>query len=98
MVLALAVARLTGLITQDEITRPLRDGFLRRLDEARAFHRFLAYLAVCPWCASIYVGAFAAVMAWLAGVLSAAFVPVAALAFSQVAGMTSGIGRPKVEG
>ncbi len=92
-VCALACARISGLIVQDEITRPAREGLLRRLDERRLAHRLAAYLVTCVWCVSIYVGAAVAAVAVLVGPHPVVAVPVAALAFSQVAGMLSGAGR-----
>lgn len=92
-VYALAVARLTGLVVADEITRPLRDGLLAKLDEDRASHRSLATLASCPWCVSVYVGAVAAPVAWWWGEHPMFLIPAIAAAFSQVAGMVADVGR-----
>ncbi len=93
VVYALAVARLTGLVASDEVTRPLRDGLLARLDERRAAHRQLATLATCPWCVSVYVGAVAAPVALWWGESPVFLIPAVALAFSQVTGMLSDLGR-----
>lgn len=93
LVYGLAVARLTGLITRDEITRPVRDGLLARLDEGRGWHRSLATLATCPWCVSIYAGAVAAPVAWWWGESPVFLIPALVLAFSQVSGMLSDVGR-----
>ncbi|TRV72553.1 hypothetical protein FKN01_29620 [Streptomyces sp. 130] len=58
----LAGARLTRLITQDRITRAPREWALRRLPDGH----LLAYLLVCSWCVSMYVGTATAAswMAW----------------------------------
>jgi hypothetical protein len=48
-----ATARITRLITTDRITQAPRSWAVRRLPE----HHLLAYLIVCDWCASVYVGA-----------------------------------------
>lgn len=93
VVYALAVARLTGLIVADEITRPVRDGVLARLDDGRAAHRSLATLISCPWCVSVYVGAAAAPVVLWWGENPMFLLPALALAFSQVAGMVSDLGR-----
>lgn len=79
-VAALATARLTRLVTTDRITEAPRNAVLRRLDA----DSLLAYLIVCDWCASVYVGAAVAAVAtwgpsWSVWVL-------AALAYSYVAG------------
>lgn len=79
---ALATARITRLITQDRITEAPRNAVLRRLSD----ESLLAYLIVCDWCASVYVGgAVAAIGAgvhWWSWTMAAP----AALAFSYIAG------------
>lgn len=60
----LAVARVTRLITTDVLTEPLRNWTVRRLLKRDPEH-MLAYLLVCDWCASVYVGG-AAAGAWYA--------------------------------
>lgn len=57
VVAALANARLTRLATQDEITSPLRNLVLRRLDPENSVHLKLVYLLECGWCASVWVAA-----------------------------------------
>ncbi len=79
---ALATARITRLITTDRITQAPRHAILRRLDE----DSLLAYLLVCDWCASVYVGAGAAGAWVLWGTTTAYLAVVAALAFSYTAG------------
>lgn len=93
VVYALAVARVTGLVAADEITRPVRDGLLARLDEGRAWHRSVATLVSCQWCVSVYVGAVAAPVAWWWGENPVFLLPAVALAFSQFTGMLSDLGR-----
>lgn len=77
---ALATARLTRLVTTDRITHAPRRWVLSRLDD----DGLLAYLVVCDWCVSVYVGAGVAAVLWAAP----AWVvwPLYALAFSYVAG------------
>ena len=48
----LAVSRITRLITEDEITRPIREAIVGRKPEGQ-----LAYLITCPLCVSVWVGA-----------------------------------------
>jgi len=77
---ALAVHRLTGLLVDDEVTRPLRERVERLGDRA-------AYLAHCPRCVSVWVAA-----GWLGLTVAAPAVaaPVgAALAWSTVSGLLS---------
>jgi hypothetical protein len=89
VVMALAVARLTGLITEDKITEGLRSALFDRIDEDGK----LAYLITCPWCVSIYLAIPAAVLVWWHADNPVAMIPAIVLAFSQVAGMLASIGR-----
>lgn len=90
---ALATARLTVLLTRDEVTRPVREAILQRLDERRASHRTLAYFIECPWCLGAWLSAITAPVAWFWGTHPAVAVPAVALSFSHVAGITSSMGR-----
>lgn len=57
-----ATWRLTRLVVEDEITRPLREAVSRRWPDSKA-----EYLVNCPYCVSVWAGAAAAVMPkWLA--------------------------------
>jgi hypothetical protein len=80
--MTLAVARVTRLITSDRITEAPRNAVIRRLDPDGLF----AYLLVCSWCSSVYVGAAGAAAGALAGWWSWTMAVPAALAFSYVAG------------
>ena len=62
-VAALATARMTRLITTDHITAAPAGGRSSRLDP----EGLLAYLVVCDWCASVYVGAAVAGTWWAWG-------------------------------
>ncbi len=79
---ALATARFTRLITTDRITQAPRHWVLRRLPDGH----LLAYLLVCDWCASMYVGAGAATAWWAWGDQRAFTAAVGALAFSHITG------------
>lgn len=64
LLIALATARLTRLVTTDVLTEWPRQPMIRWLVEHPArwtwlsrFYGKLAYLIVCDWCASVYVGA-----------------------------------------
>jgi hypothetical protein len=55
---ALAVARLTRLVIEDEITSPLRDRITQWADGADdATSASVRYLLTCPWCVSIWTAA-----------------------------------------
>lgn len=88
VVYALAVARLTKLITSDRITKAPREALIRRLPEDSAW----AYFVVCQWCTSVWVGAVAAPVTWwwgglqVDGVPSLLAVPALALAYSAFTG------------
>lgn len=88
---ALAVHRLTRLVTEDEATRRLRERILRWAngDLYREAHPAVAYLLTCPWCVSVYAAA-----GWAALVAAAPAVAApagAALAWSSAAGLLSSL-------
>jgi hypothetical protein len=82
VVMALATARVTRLITRDRVFDAPRNAVLRALPDGH----LLAYLVVCDWCVSIYTGTLAAVGGAYVGWWSWAVVPAVALAFSYVTG------------
>lgn len=86
---ALATARVTGLITQDQLTSAPRVWATKRLGRREQ----LIYLLHCPWCVSIYVGAAAAIVWYTVGNHPVPVVLAALLAFSQITGMISNVGR-----
>lgn len=81
-VAALATARLTRLVTRDQILAGPRRRVLRRLPE----DGLLAYGLVCDWCVSMYIGAAVAAGGALGGVWTWWQMPFLALAFSYVTG------------
>lgn len=94
IVYALAVARITGLIVSDSITEPARDRLIGWLDDRPAtLGSAIATLLICPWCASIWVALVASPLVWFWGDTPVMLVPAIALAFSQVTGMVSELGR-----
>lgn len=94
LVYALAVARVTGLIVADSITEPIRDWITVRLDDRPAtLGQAITTLITCPWCAGMWVSLVAAPLVWFWGDWPVMLVLAVALAFSQVAGMTSNLGR-----
>lgn len=97
----LAVIRLTGLAAFDEITRPLREAAVNRLDPAKGWHRKLAYLLGgasdegdgCPWCLSVWIAAPVAPLIVWQGHNIIVFTVALVFALSQVAGMCAGLRR-----
>lgn len=101
-VYALAVARVTRLVTSDKLTEGFRYALLVRLwtrvtgdrhasvmamSDPAAVPPLLVYLVTCPWCVSIYVAAVGAPVAYYWGRLPWLFVPALALAFSYITGL-----------
>lgn len=94
VIYALAVARVTGLITSDSITEPARDALIGWLDDRpNTLGSFLAALIQCPWCAGMWVSLIAAPLIWQFGASPVMLIPAIALALSQVTGMTNNLGR-----
>lgn len=98
----LAVARLTTLITLDEISRPLRKSLVSRFAPRLRLHRMVAYALGgaeddtadgCPWCVSVWVGSATAPIVWILADSPYVLVPLLALASSQATGMIFRIGR-----
>jgi hypothetical protein len=94
LIYALAVARVTGLITSDSLTEDLRDGIIAWLDDRpKTLGNYLSILIGCPWCAGMWVSLIAAPLVWFWGASPVMLVPAIALAFSQVTGATHNLGR-----
>jgi hypothetical protein len=97
----LAAARLTGLVTVDEITRPAREKLVSRFDAHRRTHRWIVYLTGgaddradgCQWCASVWVAAGTAPIVYHWYDNPAVSIPMLALAASQIVGMVNSLGR-----
>lgn len=100
---ALAVTRVTTLVTHDEITRPVRERLIARFDPHRRTHRLLVYLlgepdgdAVgCPWCVSIWVGVLTAPIVYWWGDTPLVSILILAFAVSQITGMIYSYGRQR---
>lgn len=98
---ALAVARITTLITHDEISQPARSWLIRHFDQTSRTHRTIAYLlgspdddtTGCPWCMSIWVAAGTAPLLWAYPDRPWVVVPTITLAASQITGMIHTHGR-----
>ena len=94
IVYALAAARLTGLITTDDITEDVRHKIVGWLDDRpKTLGSFLAALIECPWCCGMWIALLGSPMVWFWGGSPVMLIPALALASSQVTGMIAGIGR-----
>lgn len=101
VVYVLATARLTTLITHDEITRPAREKLIQVFDPYSAVHRLLVYLLGapdgeargCPWCVSVWVGLAGSPIMVFWGSTPFVTIIMLALAASQVTGMIYAHGR-----
>jgi hypothetical protein len=63
VVLVLATARLTRLVTKDDITAPMRLAIDKKLGE----HSLISRLIWCPWCVAVWVSIFTSF--WAAQIL-----------------------------
>jgi hypothetical protein len=94
LIYALAVARLTGLVVADAITEPVRDRLVGWLDDSPGSSgEWFATLIQCPWCAGMWISLAAAPLIWFWWDSPVMLIPAIALAFSQVAGSISNLGR-----
>lgn len=89
VIVALAVARVTRLITLDYLTAGPRQWAVNKLGLDSKW----AYLLSCPWCASVWVAAAAAPTTWWWHHSPWFLVPAYALAFSQVTGLVLQFGE-----
>jgi len=92
----LATFRLTWLINNDTIARPLRSWAYRRdvkrhgpLDDDEVPP--LSYFVTCPWCVSMYLAPPVAVVAVLWGDNRVVLIVLLALAASAVTGITASL-------
>jgi hypothetical protein len=94
LIYALAVARVTGLITADSLTEDARDAITGWLDDRpKTLGNYVSILIGCPWCVSIWIAFIASPLVWIWGESPVMLIPAIALAFSQVTGMISSLGR-----
>lgn len=90
IVYALAITRLTGLITTDYLTSGPRDRLVGWLDDTPgSFGALVAKLITCAWCASIWISAAAVPLIWFYGQTLWLLFPALVGAYSQAAGMLS---------
>jgi len=81
----LAVARVTRLITSDYVTERPRNWAVRKLLRGRD-ESMSAYLLLCPWCMSVYVGLAGGALWYMWGATMWYQATVLALAASHVTG------------
>lgn len=94
LIYALAVLRVTGLVVADAITEDARDKVLSWLDDRpQTLGSYVAILITCFWCTSMWVALVAAPLIWFWGDSPVMLVAGLVLAFSQIAGMCSNLGR-----
>ena len=87
IVYALAVARVTRLVTDDKLTAAPRARLAEHLSQGG--HPMLLYLIGCRWCASVWISAIAAPLAYYGGQTPWLIIPALALAFSMITGLLS---------
>ena len=90
----LAVARVTRFITTDALFDTPRRWAVQKLIDpgrARAARDKIAYLIVCDWCSSVYVGAGAAGAYWTWGETMPYMVICLALAASYATGLLASL-------
>lgn len=85
LVYALAFARIVVFLVSDFLINEPRDAFITALKDRG--HNKLAYLFLCPWCLSIWLGIPAAPIIYAYGQHWWLFVPALALAGSAAAGV-----------
>lgn len=94
VLMTLAVARVTRLITDDVLFEDPRQWLVLRImrpNHKSAWRTKIAYLFTCQWCASVYVGA-AGATAWYAWGETMPFMAIAAtLAASYVTGFLASL-------
>lgn len=78
-----ALARVTRLLTRDEITDFLREWIFGRWGEASK----IGYFSTCPWCVSMWLGFATAWVVWLPGWLPGYLYPLIALTGSYLVGI-----------
>jgi hypothetical protein len=96
IIYTLAVARVTGFLTSDKLIEKQRTALIRRWcgsDPEEDCKSVWPYLLVCQWCMSIWVAPLAAVLWYYCPTSPLTLIPAMWLAFSQVTGMISSVGR-----
>jgi len=85
LIVALAVMRLTRIVTTDVIALPFRKWVLNRSGDLG----WWTMLVHCRYCASVWIGAAAAPAYWFYGGSAWVMVPAIALAFSECIVLTA---------
>lgn len=89
VVTALAVARVTRLVTSDYLTAPVRQWVVLKLGTTSKG----AYLITCDWCTSLWIAAAAAPLAYWHSTNPWYLIPAIALAFSYIVGFLAQFGE-----
>jgi len=90
----LAAARLVGMTVEDDLFDGPRDALLAWLDPTpRSLGSYIAKLITCQWCAAVWWCAAVVPLMWRYGHSPYLLIPATVLAFAQLVGMTSQIGR-----
>jgi hypothetical protein len=92
VLIALATARITRLVTEDKITEWPREKLLMRW-LGRDSESLAAYLILCSWCVSFWAGALVAAGWWLTDATMWYMVTMAALSASHVTGVIASSAR-----
>jgi hypothetical protein len=79
--------RVTSWLWQRAVRRDAIRARVLGMRPATTEEPLAAYLATCPWCASIWIGAVAAPLIWAWGEHPWLWVPALALALSEVTGL-----------
>jgi len=88
IITALAVARVTRLVTTDTLTAPARQWAVLKM----GIRSKGAYLITCDWCTSVWAGAVAAPLAYWYGHSPWYLIPATALAYSYTTGFLAQYG------
>jgi hypothetical protein len=84
-----AVVRLTRMVTEDVVFRPVRRALInRRSHDGQGDEDWLVYLIHCRWCASIWISAAVCPLVWLWPDRWFVQIPILALSASLLAGLS----------
>lgn len=86
VLIVLATARVSRLVTTDVLTEGPRNWAVQRLADRGPVRDKMAYLLVCDWCSSMYVGAAVSGAWWVWGDTMWLMMVYAALSASHVTG------------
>lgn len=93
VVFALAVARITLIIVDDDILERPRRAIVKKFAPGEKDEHPIATLVTCPWCMSVWVGCALAPLVYYHYGHPLVYMGGLALAASQVTGMIASVGR-----